>query len=220
MSVMSRRPLLLGHRGARYLSSLSENTLPSFDRALDDGCDGFEFDVRLTRDGRAVICHDPRYKGAEVAHADADQLRGLADLPAVLVRYGSRAFLDIELKVPGLDERTVAALEQYPPSCGYIVSSFLPEVFRALHRRSQTIPLGFICDRPESLDLWRNLPIQYVIPHYALVSRKLVEGVHAEKKQIFVWTVNSQSEILQLAEWAVDGIISDDTRLLAQTLAG
>src|SRR5262245_42125058 len=50
-----RRPLLLGHRGARSLKSIPENTIPSFDRALADGCDGFEFDVRRSGDEEAVV---------------------------------------------------------------------------------------------------------------------------------------------------------------------
>ncbi len=38
-------------RGARGVRSLRENTITSFDHALADGCDGFEFDVRRTADG-------------------------------------------------------------------------------------------------------------------------------------------------------------------------
>ena len=49
--MMAIRPLLLGHRGARAEKSISENTLASFDLALAQGCDGFEFDVRLAADG-------------------------------------------------------------------------------------------------------------------------------------------------------------------------
>ena len=52
------RPLLLGHRGARMVRTIQENSVASFDRALADGCDGFEFDVRLTSDGEAVLWHD------------------------------------------------------------------------------------------------------------------------------------------------------------------
>ncbi len=44
------KPLLLGHRGAK--SYAPENTIEAFELALQHGCDGFEFDVRLTR-GRA-----------------------------------------------------------------------------------------------------------------------------------------------------------------------
>ncbi|MHB1425106.1 MAG: glycerophosphodiester phosphodiesterase family protein [Gemmataceae bacterium] len=48
---------LQGHRGARALHP--ENTLPSFEAALDMGVSSIETDVHLTRDGIAVLCHDP-----------------------------------------------------------------------------------------------------------------------------------------------------------------
>jgi glycerophosphoryl diester phosphodiesterase len=49
---------LQGHRGARGLRP--ENTLPSFEVALDVGVTTIETDIHLTRDGAAVLCHDPR----------------------------------------------------------------------------------------------------------------------------------------------------------------
>jgi glycerophosphoryl diester phosphodiesterase len=48
---------LQGHRGARALHP--ENTLPSFEAALDAGVRSIETDVHLTRDGIVVLCHDP-----------------------------------------------------------------------------------------------------------------------------------------------------------------
>jgi glycerophosphoryl diester phosphodiesterase len=48
---------LQGHRGARGLKP--ENTLPSFEAALDIGVSSIESDVHLTRDGVPVMCHDP-----------------------------------------------------------------------------------------------------------------------------------------------------------------
>ena len=64
-------PLLLGHRGARASAGIPENTLASFDLALQHGCDGFEFDVRLTACGTAVVCHDAKVGGITVARAQA-----------------------------------------------------------------------------------------------------------------------------------------------------
>jgi glycerophosphoryl diester phosphodiesterase len=48
---------LQGHRGARGLRP--ENTLPSFEAALDTGVRTIETDLHLTRDGFVVLCHDP-----------------------------------------------------------------------------------------------------------------------------------------------------------------
>jgi glycerophosphoryl diester phosphodiesterase len=49
---------LQGHRGARGLRP--ENTLPSFEAALEAGASSIETDVHLTRDGVPVLIHDPR----------------------------------------------------------------------------------------------------------------------------------------------------------------
>src|SRR5689334_8213647 len=107
---MSELPLLLGHRGARASESVFENTLASFDLAIAHGCDGFEFDVRLTACGRSVVCHDPKVSGVAVAAATATQLSDLPLLEDVLQRYGQKAFLDIELKVSGLESKVLNAL--------------------------------------------------------------------------------------------------------------
>ena len=216
---MLNRVLLLGHRGTRSAASIAENTVAAFDRALEDGCDGFEFDVRLTRDGRAVVCHDRKCKDLIIAQAGENQLLELPTLPQVLSRYASRAFLDIELKVAGLEHHTITALKQHAPDCGYVVSSFLPEVLRSLGQANRQIPLGFICDREQHLSQWQNLPIQYVIPHHSLASKNLIAQVHAAEKKLFTWTVNKPTQMLRLAQWGVDGIISDDARLLVEILS-
>jgi glycerophosphoryl diester phosphodiesterase len=51
-----KSPLIIGHRGASALAP--ENTLAAFARAIDDGADGVELDVRLARDGVPVVIHD------------------------------------------------------------------------------------------------------------------------------------------------------------------
>src|ERR1700751_4652228 len=135
-------PLLLGHRGARAVRSIPENTIESFDRALADGCDGFEFDVRLTADRVAVVCHDPKSGGVEIAEARAEQLLALPRLEDVLSRYHGRAFLDIELKVAGLESLVVAMARKFPPQRGFVISSFLPAVLERMHAQDRGFPLG------------------------------------------------------------------------------
>src|SRR5579864_3594154 len=212
---MSARPLLLGHRGARAVRSIPENTFASFDRALADGCDGFEFDVRLTADGQAVVCHDPKVGAIEIARASAHQLPNLPRLGDVLERYEGTAFLDIELKVAGLERITVDSLRAHRPRRGFLVSSFLPEVLHALHEEDSPVPLGLICETKSQLQQWRKLPLEYVVPHYKLVSEELIRELRQARKKILVWTVNDPQDMQRFAKWGVEGIISDDTQLLA-----
>jgi glycerophosphoryl diester phosphodiesterase len=53
---LAARPII-GHRGAAAYAP--ENTMASFHLALEQGADALEFDVRVTRDGEAVVLHDP-----------------------------------------------------------------------------------------------------------------------------------------------------------------
>lgn len=213
------RPLLLGHRGARAVRSIPENSIASFDRCLADGCDGFEFDVRPTADGEALVCHDPKAGGLTVSKATRQQLANLCSLKDVLQRYQNSAFLDIELKTTGLEKITIDLLRTHSPRRGVVVSSFLLEVLRTIHAEDSSIPLGFICDRHEELSAWKTLPIAYVIPHQRLLSAPLMKEFHAAGKKVFVWTVNSRERMLRLRDLYVDGLISDDSALLHQTLS-
>ena len=210
--------LLLGHRGTRAVKSIRENTIAAFDRAMADGCDGFEFDVRLTGDGQAVICHDPKSGRVEIARAKAKQLPGLPRLKDVLARYQNRAFLDIELKVEGLEKIVLDLLRKYPPWRGFVVSSFLPKVLELLHEKNDKIPLGLICDTKGQLRRWTDLPCQYVIPHYKLLDTAFLGRVQDAGKKVLVWTVNSPRDMRRFANWGVDGIISDKTNLLCLSL--
>jgi len=51
-------PQVVAHRGAS--AAEAEHTLAAYRRAIDDGADGLECDVRLTRDGVLVCVHDRR----------------------------------------------------------------------------------------------------------------------------------------------------------------
>lgn len=215
-----QHPLLLGHRGARALRSIPENTVPSFDQALADGCDGFEFDVRLTADGSAVVCHDSQSAGIDIAQARAEQLPALPRLEDVLARYHERAFLDIEIKVAGLETIVTTLLLKFPPQCGFVISSFLPEVLQQMHARDGAISLGLICETRGELARWKDLPVEYVIPHHKLADPEVISMIRDAGKKILVWTVNDAKAMLRFAQAGVDGIISDDTNLLAPTLAG
>ncbi len=215
---MARSPLLLGHRGARASAKIPENTFASFDLALEQGCDGFEFDVRRAACGTAVVCHDPRVGKLKIANTRARQLPKLPRLHEVIQRYAQRAFLNIELKVKDLESKVLHALDEFPPRQGYVVSSFIPDVVMELEARSSSVAIGIICETPAQLARWRKLPVDYVIPQQPLVSRLLVQEIQAAGLQVLVWTVNEKEAMLRLADWGVDGIISDDTELLARTL--
>ncbi|MGC2475882.1 MAG: glycerophosphodiester phosphodiesterase, partial [Candidatus Sulfotelmatobacter sp.] len=181
------------------------------------GCDGFEFDVRLTEDEEAVIWHDPKVSGYDVARTPAKQLSQLPRLRDVLQRYRD-SFLDIELKVKGLERITLDLFLRHKPRRGFVVSSFQPGVLKSVRALDATVPLGLICEFKNQLRLWNELPVQYVIPRLDLAEPELIRKIKGAGKKVLVWTVNDAADMRRFAEYGVDGIISDDPGLLCHTL--
>jgi glycerophosphoryl diester phosphodiesterase len=220
---LPRKLLLLGHRGAR--SYAPENTLAAFDLALEHGADGFEFDVRCTRDHHTILCHDAKLnhltlrrstlKQVQQSCAKADEIPSC--LEDVLDRYRTKAFLNIELKVRGLESVVVRAIRNARPH-HYFVSSFLPGVIRRLHELDRSLVLGTLAQTRWQLRRWRSMPVDYIVPHFRLLSAELVKKAHAAEKLVITWTVNDAQEMRRAAAMGLDGIISDDTKLLVKTL--
>ena len=145
----------------------------------------------------------------------------LACLEDVIRDYGKSAFLNIELKVEGEVARWLLVLKSSRPQKGYVVSSFIPEVLIAVHHADTSIPLGLIVGsrEGEQLAAWQELPVSTLILNFRLIVPALIEDLHAAGKQVYVWTVNDQRKMLELADLGIDGIISDDTKLLSATFA-
>ena len=109
------RPLVFGHRGGSRLAP--ENTLAAFDRGVAEGVDGLELDVRLSHDGKVMVCHDARLdRTCDVTGAIADMMS--SDLSRVDAGYrfspgdGTYPFRACGFVVPTLRE-VVSRYPQY-----------------------------------------------------------------------------------------------------------
>lgn len=220
---MPAKPLLLGHRGARLYAP--ENTVTAFNLSLEHGVDGFEFDVRCTSNKQSIICHDRKFNRMVVRSRTLEQIQAgcLQDikppcLEDVLELYSRTAFLNIEVKVRGMERVIVQAIKRFPPQRGYFISSFLPSVVRKLNALDKTLILGAVSKSYWHLRRWKKLPVSYVVPHHSLLTPELIAMLHAAGKTVVTWTVNDSEQMLRVAKMGVDGIISDDTKLLVKTL--
>jgi len=224
--------LLLGHRGCR--GEFMENTFAAFDHAIESGCDGFELDVRLSADAVPVVWHDARLRGHSIARQEFRSLRercashgrlprrraiALCCLEEVLARYAHVAWMDIELKVRGLEAQVVELVRRYHPARGFVFSSFRRPVLLELHRIDPKLPLAFIFDRMPREKTWRGLPVQMVKPSAQLVTPARVRQFHAAGMKVLTWTVNHPLEMRRLSEAGVDGMIGDDPALLKEGFA-
>ncbi|GAC1646702.1 MAG: glycerophosphodiester phosphodiesterase [Acidobacteriaceae bacterium] len=209
----SQSPMLLGHRGAKRYAP--ENTSEAFRLCEDHGCDGFEFDVRLTADGNAVCCHDATWNNMQVDAARAGELE-LETLSSAL-SFADRLYLDVEMKTIGIVPKLAFVLRTLDPNRA-VISSFLPEVVFETRLFVPNLSAGLICRTAEQLSEFDAVNADILIAHQSLITRKLVEHIHDRGKTIFTWTVNDAQKMRDLAGMGVDAIISDDTRLMVQIL--
>jgi glycerophosphoryl diester phosphodiesterase len=148
----------------------------------------------------------------------ASNLLELPALEEVLRQFAHRAFLDIELKVAGLEQQTASILQKYVPQKEFVVSSFIPDVLTAIHNLDPAIPLGYLCETRGRLRGWNESRAEWIIPRCDLASRELIGTIHKAGKKSMLWTVNLEERMREFAEWGVDAIISDETELLVTSL--
>ena len=213
--------VIIGHRGA---DGLPENTIPSFERALEQGADGFELDVRQSGDGQLVVVHGSVVGSLSVQSTPYEEFRDLGngfEVPLfadVLKQFGRKTFLDIELKAGGYEEEAVALIKKRTKLSKVMVSGFHTDSLNKVHELCPEVRLGFIYNRTQDEESRHNSPIDIVIPQFRLASRELISEVHKEELQVYAWTVNEASEMKRLISFGVDGMITDQPALLATVL--
>jgi glycerophosphoryl diester phosphodiesterase len=231
----------VGHKGADLIEP--GNTRESFDAALAHGVDMIEFDVlpALGADGRPDAAHGELL----LAHDYTDALaRTPLTLAEGLAHLTSHAFasleFDVDLKLPGYEERVVAALREHGLVERSLVSSTYLQSLERIRSLEPALRLGWSVPRARrdytqsklyiAPALAMILVAQRILPgraadalragrcdalmvHWRLVTRRLVDAVHAARGELYVWTVDEAPRIRALEALGVTGIITNDPRL-------
>jgi glycerophosphoryl diester phosphodiesterase len=221
----------VGHKGADLVAP--GNTVASFEAALDHDVDMIEFDVLRLRDGRLVLAHD---------YDDAAKREPLT-LDEGLDHFAGDAYadveLDVDLKLPGYEREVVEGLQARGLAERALISSHyldslddvghlaprirrglsVPKVRRDYTKTPLAVPAYGVARwmrarlPGQARALIREGRIQAVMVHWLLVSRRLVEVVHAEGGEVYVWTVDDAGQIEKLRALGVHAVITNDPRL-------
>ncbi|MBK8464125.1 MAG: glycerophosphodiester phosphodiesterase [Nigerium sp.] len=231
------------HRGAS--AHAPENTIPAFELALDQGADGFELDVQLTRDDQVVVIHDETLErttdghGRVADHSLDDLVRldassgraGFAGvrIPALgdvfaLVR-GTRATVNVELKnsvvaYPRLEERVLDVIAGHAMTGRVIVSSFNHDSLRRLAVLDSEVRLGVLYEQRlwKPWDYARRLGAHALHPSVALTRRTVVERAHEAGLGVHVWTVDAPRDIERMAALGVEAVVTNRPALARAVL--
>jgi glycerophosphoryl diester phosphodiesterase len=211
----------IAHRGAKR--EFPENTLSSFQRAFELGADAVELDVHGTQDGVIVVHHDPTLgrHGPAIRELTWAELAQHTEVPVprlrdVLEAIPASATVYVEIKALGIEHAVSETLASVPVRCA--VHSFdhativrmreiAPKVARGVLFDGSLTALNDVLSRSAARDVW---------PQWKLIDQGLVNRVHARGCRVIAWTVNTRDEARRLAALGVDGICSDDVRLLEE----
>lgn len=227
--VKMRKTVIVAHRGASSLAR--ENTIESFEKAIEIGPDMIEFDVRKTKDHVLIVYHDEliedrpvkelTYK--EMVNISRDQGFSIARLEEVLRHTSGKIKLDVELKEEGYESDVVELLFRYFKKDQFVITSFHDSCIRRLKDHHPDIKAGLILgkskpEHPIRTRLSELFPgrrrkeakADFLVPHWRLLRFGFLYRAKRENRDVFVWTVNDERKIWEmLHDERIDGIITD-----------
>lgn len=217
----------IAHRGAKR--EFPENTVAAFQRAFERGADAIELDVHATRDNVVVVHHDPTIRldgrwrrSSALAERTWDEIRGVSLAPGigiptlddVLAIVPSTGTVYVEIKGSNIEQAVADVLTRSPVRCA--VHSFDHATIGRIRKIAPAIPRGILFDRhaPDVIASMRATGARDVWPERRLIDAALVAVIHDAGGRVIAWTVNSRAEAAALAALGVDGVCTDDVRLL------
>jgi glycerophosphoryl diester phosphodiesterase len=211
----------------------------AFERALADGADGVELDVRMSADGALVVAHDDHIatRGGPVAlHrlslAQIQALETTSCEPVPTLRQAlefqarTMAYLNVELKgdvpAPAWMARQAAHLIRQHGGQGILLSSFDVRQVRLLAQLLPHVPVALLFERSQKV-MSKLVPTALlgavaVHPQASLLDAAYMGRLRKKVAVINTWTVNSPGEAVRLSALGVDALITDDPQLILSAL--
>lgn len=217
--------LVVGHRGASAVER--ENSVAAFERAVAQGADGAELDVRRTADGTLAVHHDETLAdGRRLLELGREELDGhVADLPAVLDACRPLGLVNVEIKNWPEDgdyepeESLVDAVAELLEARDelddgrILVSGFHLGTIDRMQVLAPSIATGWLLgvfDDPAPLiDKAASRGHVAVHPHHLFVDERFIELAHAAELKVNTWTCDDPDRIRWLAEIGTDAVITN-----------
>ena len=219
--------LKIGHRGAK--GHEPENTLISFEKAIEIGADGIELDVHLSLDGHLVVIHDETIDRTTNGKGFVNQLTlqelksfrineevEIPTLEEVLDLVNHRCFINIELKNQDAAEKVAQLIEQYisdknSTHAHFLVSSFDWNALQQARFLNSAIRIGVLTetDLDLAISFAKFIKADALNPDFQLLTVEYTTKIQEKGIQVFPWTVNEIEDIERMKSFKVDGIITD-----------
>jgi glycerophosphoryl diester phosphodiesterase len=219
--------LIGGHRGAKGYEP--ENTLLSFQKALDLRVDIIELDVHCSKDKKLVVIHDESvdrttnkvglvksFTLEELKKLDAGKKQQIPTLEEVIDLVNKKLIINIEIKDVDAVNEVCKIIKHYVDNEGwsydnFLVSSFNHNLLLVTKRNNPKILVASLIENipPNYFNLIDILKPFSINISYKNVTKELILDAHKREMKVFVWTVNDEKDIERMKLLHVDGIFSD-----------
>ena len=228
-------PKIIGHRGAPHIAP--ENTMASFQAAIELGVDGIETDVQLTNDGCLIICHDETLdrttngKGflkdfnlKEIKNLSAgewfspdykdEKIPTLKDFFDLV--HNKNLLINIEIKsgivfYPGIEQKVIQMIYQYNIKDRVILSSFNHYSLLECKKIDSSIKTGALY-MEGLVNPWEyaaKIGADALHPLFYNIRPEIMKGIKENKIMVNTFTVNHEEQMKYIIGLEVDGIITD-----------
>ena len=216
--------LKVGHRGARAYEI--ENTLESFQKAIELGVNAIELDVQKSKDGKLIIIHDDNLKKVfskdvfvnqatlkELKQSTENKIPTLEEALKTIGRKVEKIL--IELKEVGYEKKVLEIVKKEKLKDRVIIISFHEQALSNVRKLDKEIETGLIYSKYKNpVDAALKLNAQYLIPLYRFTHTRDVEKAHKNNLKVIVWTINTKQEVKEYIAKGVDGIATDKPDIL------
>lgn len=239
------RPRVIAHRGLAI--DAPENTLLAFARAIALGVVHLETDVHASRDGVAIIAHDPELDRVAGTPGRVDALTAaeLADMPlghgqgyptlAEALDAFPEARFNIDLKSEDAVLPTVEAVRSLRAEHRVLLTSFSERRRAAAMRLMPDVATSASAPRFAAALMAARLGVAPLvraalggvhavqIPPRALggstTTPRLIGAFHDAGAEVHVWTINDEPTMRALLDRGVDGLVTDRADLALRVVA-
>ena len=231
-SKIDTKILKIAHRGDVHGGV--ENSLEALESAKKKGADYAEMDIQLTRDNHFVVVHDYNLRrltgrDARVRDLDLNEIRkltisenGFESKIPTFEEYVKQAEklkikLLVELKPSGDEPENFAEMfvnefRKLGVERKFKTMSLDLNLMRKIEKIAPEIETGFVI--PLQLGDFDDSKIDFYVIEDFSYRRYLALKAHKKHRKIFVWTLNTRSEISKYLQEPIDGIISDELEMI------
>ena len=232
-----KRPLTISHRGVDNSNSV-QNTLDALEKTNQEHPNYVEMDIQETKDKQFVVMHDFKLNKLVGLKKRPNELT-LDELKKLTVKENGKeepicSFDEYLAKAKELDQKLLIEIKATPKDSpdmvdrfinqyrdiileeGHIIHTLTFTIAQELKEKEPAFYVGYIL--PFNIVGTPISKVDFFTMEYSTLNRSFVNTAHADGKKVYAWTVNDEDSMTRMMFYGVDGIITDQLKVLNKTI--